>query len=82
LYFLVHCLNFNIQNKFVDTDNKGVRPALQSVSYSARFAVGLFYEPGTKLDIPWSAKYVTDNQCIRYISVDDRKRGKSKILII
>ncbi|XP_045214188.2 renalase-like isoform X2 [Mercenaria mercenaria] len=58
-------------------DKKDVRSALQSVSYSSRFAVGLFYEPGTKLDIPWAAKYITDNPCIRYVSVDNRKRGKN-----
>ena len=61
---------------FVISDDKGVRPNLESVSYSCRFAVGLFYEPGTVLDYPWPARYVTDNPCIRFISIDNRKRGK------
>lgn len=60
-------------------DKTGVRQALQSVSYSSRFAVGLFYKPGTILDIPWSAKYITDNPCIRFVSVDNKKRGKETL---
>ena len=60
----------------VISDDKGIRSGLESVSYSCRFAVGLFYEPGTVLDYPWPARYVTDNPCIRFISIDNRKRGK------
>ncbi|KAL4240187.1 hypothetical protein ACF0H5_000981 [Mactra antiquata] len=57
-------------------ETKGIKSNLESVSYSSRFAVGLFYNPDVVLDIPWTAKYITDNSCIRFISVDNRKRGK------
>lgn len=56
--------------------DSGIKSSLQAVTYSSRFAVALFFEPGTKLNIPWSAKYITDNPCIRFISVDNKKRGK------
>lgn len=55
---------------------KGIKADLQNVSYSSRFAVGLFFPPGTCLDVPWSAKYIYDNPCVRYVSVDNRKRNK------
>lgn len=63
---------------FYLTDKKGIKANLESVSYSSRFAVGLFYGPDVTLAIPWTAKYITDNPCIRFISVDNRKRGQSK----
>ena len=58
------------------SDNRNVRKQLENVSYSSRFAVGLFYNPGTVLDYDWSAQYITDSPCIRFISIDNKKRGK------
>lgn len=59
---------------------------LQAVQYSSRYVLGLFYENLTKLDgIEWSAKYIYDNPCIRYIAMDTIKRktgmGKTRILL-
>uniref|UniRef100_A0A8B9NI75 Renalase n=1 Tax=Accipiter nisus TaxID=211598 RepID=A0A8B9NI75_9AVES len=48
---------------------------LESVSYSSRYALGLFYEAGTQIDVPWAAQYITDNPCIRFISIDNKKRN-------
>jgi len=46
----------------------------------------MFYDPGTKLDYPWGAKYVKDNPCIRFVAIDSKKRGlgmnKSGILVM
>ncbi|XP_051838613.1 renalase [Antechinus flavipes] len=47
---------------------------LASVRYSCRFALGLFYEAGTQIDVPWAAQYVPKNPCICFISIDNRKR--------
>ncbi|KAG8552391.1 hypothetical protein GDO81_004510 [Engystomops pustulosus] len=51
------------------------RQQLETVSYSSRYALGLFYETGTQIDVPWAAKYISDNPCIRFISIDNKKRN-------
>ncbi|XP_076856343.1 renalase isoform X2 [Brachyhypopomus gauderio] len=51
------------------------RQMLEDVSYSSRFALGLFYKAGVRITIPWAAKYVSDNPRIRYIAIDDKKRN-------
>ena len=48
---------------------------LRNVEYSARFALALFYNKNTKFDLPWDVKYFYDDPCIRYVSVDNKKRG-------
>ncbi|XP_063077429.1 renalase isoform X2 [Engraulis encrasicolus] len=51
------------------------REQLEAVSYSSRYALGLFFAPQTNIAAPWAAKYVSDSPCIRFIAVDDRKRN-------
>uniref|UniRef100_A0A8C8T0V5 Renalase, FAD-dependent amine oxidase n=1 Tax=Peromyscus maniculatus bairdii TaxID=230844 RepID=A0A8C8T0V5_PERMB len=51
------------------------RQQLASVSYSSRYALGLFYEAGMKIDVPWAGQYITSNPCIRFISIDNKKRN-------
>ncbi|XP_061564757.1 renalase [Cololabis saira] len=51
------------------------RQQLDVVSYSSRFALALFFPPDAELGVSWGARYVSDSSCIRYIAVDDRKRG-------
>uniref|UniRef100_A0A1A8G054 Renalase, FAD-dependent amine oxidase n=1 Tax=Nothobranchius korthausae TaxID=1143690 RepID=A0A1A8G054_9TELE len=48
---------------------------LEGVRYSSRFALALFFSPDVVFSFSWGAKYVTDNHCIRYIAVDNRKRN-------
>ncbi|XP_022112095.1 renalase-like [Acanthaster planci] len=55
--------------------NALMKSHLQSVRYSSRYALGLFYKPGTALDLPWCARYVQGDPCIRWISADVKKRG-------
>ncbi|XP_012675473.1 renalase isoform X2 [Clupea harengus] len=50
------------------------REQLEAVSYSSRYALGLFYPPHTHIPAPWAAKYVSNSPCIRFIAVDDKKR--------
>ncbi|XP_056153513.1 renalase isoform X2 [Lampris incognitus] len=49
---------------------------LETVSYSSRYALGLFYPPAAHIDVPWAVNYVANNACIRYIAIDDRKRSR------
>lgn len=48
---------------------------LESAEYSSRFAVGLFYDKNVTKDIPFVAKYVRDSDIIRYVAIDQAKRG-------
>ncbi|XP_042545277.1 renalase isoform X3 [Dipodomys spectabilis] len=64
-----------LQGDIVDIISECQRQQLESVSYSSRYALGLFYEAGTKIDVPWGGKYITSNPCIRFISVDNKKRN-------
>ncbi|XP_051959261.1 renalase-like isoform X2 [Xyrauchen texanus] len=51
------------------------RRKLEAVSYSSRYALGLFYKAGVRIDVPWAAQYVFNNPCIRFIAIDDKKRN-------
>ncbi|NXM67063.1 RNLS Renalase, partial [Serilophus lunatus] len=64
-----------LQGDIVNIINESQKQQLQSVSYSSRYALGLFYEAGTGIDVPWAAQYITDNPCIRFISIDNKKRN-------
>ncbi|XP_042545276.1 renalase isoform X2 [Dipodomys spectabilis] len=64
-----------LQGDFLNFISECQRQQLESVSYSSRYALGLFYEAGTKIDVPWGGKYITSNPCIRFISVDNKKRN-------
>ncbi|XP_059707048.1 renalase isoform X3 [Haemorhous mexicanus] len=55
--------------------NESQKQQLESVSYSSRYALGLFYEAGTGIGVPWAARYVADNPCVRFISIDNKKRN-------
>ncbi|KAJ8022431.1 Renalase [Holothuria leucospilota] len=52
-----------------------IKSSLEKVQYSSRYALALFYPPGVTLDLPWKAKYEQEDECIRFISVDSKKRG-------
>ena len=60
----------NNKPSFIDT--------IQAVKYSSRYALALFYDSHTNTllhDIQWGAKYVFDDDIIRYISIENRKSG-------
>ncbi|XP_027451146.2 renalase isoform X3 [Zalophus californianus] len=64
-----------LQGDVANLISKCQRQQLESVSYSSRYALGLFYEAGTKIDVPWAGQYITSNPCIRFISIDNKKRN-------
>lgn len=49
------------------------RENLEKVVYSSRYAMGLYFNG--LLDVPWDCKYVDDNECVRFIAIDNAKRG-------
>ncbi|NXG72101.1 RNLS Renalase, partial [Baryphthengus martii] len=64
-----------LQGDIVNIINESQKQQLESASYSSRYALGLFYEAGTQIDVPWAAQYIADNPCIRFISIDNKKRN-------
>ncbi|XP_035186636.1 renalase isoform X2 [Oxyura jamaicensis] len=64
-----------LQGDIVNIINERQKQQLKATSYSSRYALGLFYEAGVCIDVPWAAKYITDNPCIRFISIDNKKRN-------
>ncbi|XP_060097251.1 renalase isoform X2 [Heteronotia binoei] len=64
-----------LQGDIANIINRSQRQQLESVSYSSRYALGLFYEAGTQIDVPWAAQYISSNPCIRFISIDNKKRN-------
>ncbi|XP_074011036.1 renalase isoform X2 [Numenius arquata] len=64
-----------LQGDIVNIINESQKQQLESAKYSSRYALGLFYEAGTWIDVPWAAQYITDNPCIRFISIDNKKRN-------
>ncbi|XP_059518726.1 renalase isoform X2 [Myotis daubentonii] len=64
-----------LQGDIMNLISECQRQQLESVSYSSRYALGLFYEAGTKIDVPWAGQYITSNPCIRFISIDNKKRN-------
>ena len=50
------------------------KPLLGKVQYSSRYAMALYFSLHDKIDVPWTAKYVTADPCVRFMSVDSRKR--------
>ncbi|KFP84453.1 Renalase, partial [Acanthisitta chloris] len=64
-----------LQGDILSVIDGSQKQQLECVSYSCRYALGLFYGAGTGLDVPWAAKYISNDPCVRFISSDKRKRN-------
>jgi renalase len=56
--------------------NHKIKYNLKSVTFSSRYALCLFYDPGYKFDSGWDSKYIYDNEIFRYVSFDNKKRNR------
>lgn len=66
-------LEGNIKN--ILSENSNILTDLQSVEYSSRYALGLFYsEP---ISATWDAQYI-NGDIFRYVAVDNKKRNRSE----
>eukprot|EP01062_Namystynia_karyoxenos_P035362 TRINITY_DN25918_c0_g1_i1.p1 TRINITY_DN25918_c0_g1~~TRINITY_DN25918_c0_g1_i1.p1 ORF type:complete len:400 (+),score=87.89 TRINITY_DN25918_c0_g1_i1:83-1282(+) len=68
---------FGLGGTFLDRIAPEVRAGLAQVSFSTRFAVALFWPPGTDLGPPcrgWVAQYFKEG-AVRYVAQDAAKRG-------
>ncbi|XP_001363196.2 renalase isoform X1 [Monodelphis domestica] len=63
-----------LQGDIKNLISESQKQQLTSVRYSCRFALGLFYDTGTQIDVPWAAQYLPSNPCVRFLSIDNRKR--------
>jgi len=55
--------------------NPDVLANLQSVSYSTRFVLGMFFNNKVDLGVNWASNYISSDPVIRFLSVDNVKRG-------
>ena len=46
------------------------------MSYSTRFVLGLYYDQTVELGGDWACQYIANHPAVRFISVDNLKRGK------
>ncbi|XP_028651262.1 renalase isoform X2 [Erpetoichthys calabaricus] len=65
----------HLQGNFLQLIDETQKLKLEAGSYSSRYALGLFYKAGVQIDVPWAVKYITNNPCIRFISIDNKKRN-------
>ena len=49
---------------------------LASVEYSVRWVLGLFYPQAGMVDTAWAAQYLASHPVLRFIAVDNVKRGR------
>uniref|UniRef100_A0A4X2JZL4 Renalase, FAD dependent amine oxidase n=2 Tax=Vombatus ursinus TaxID=29139 RepID=A0A4X2JZL4_VOMUR len=63
-----------LQGDIKNLISESQKQQLTSVRYSCRFALGLFYEAGTQIDVPWAARYILNNPYICFVSIDNQKR--------
>lgn len=71
---------FGLTGNFLSHVEDEVRARLEAVQFSMRFALALFWPPGTDLGAScqgWVAQYF-DKGAVRYASQDAAKRGKDK----
>lgn len=52
-----------------------VKQNLETVQYSSRFALGLFFDKQVDLGVDWTSKYIKGHPIWRYVGVDNVKRG-------
>ena len=55
---------------------RGVVADLEAVQYSTRFVLGMFYNSPVDLGVDWAVKYVSSHPVVRYMAVDNLKRGQ------
>jgi len=65
----------NIRELFQTAALINIKTKLEKVSYSSRYALAAWFASDASLDVNWSAKYFFDDPCIRYVSIDPKKRG-------
>ncbi|XP_059091733.1 renalase-like isoform X2 [Tigriopus californicus] len=70
----VLALGGSIQDTLKEQHN-GLSQLLQDVQYSARYALGYFYDEPVDLKLDFDAQYIQDDPVLRFVSVDNRKRG-------
>ena len=45
------------------------------VEYSTRFVLGMFFNEPVDLGVDWSASYIGNHPILRFVSIDNLKRG-------
>jgi renalase len=72
----------DMEGNFGAVVDEDTRSKMAAVQYSSRYALAAFYPDGIRaaLDaIPWTVKYFDGDACLRYISLESRKRGRESV---
>jgi len=56
-----------------------MKKKLEAVRYSSRYALGLFYDEGASLNLPFNASYLYEDPVFRFIAVDNVKRNRRNL---
>jgi renalase len=62
--------------KEIITENYEMKQNLQSVKFSSRYALCLFFDSKYTFNTGWDAKYIYDNEIFRYVAFDNKKRNR------
>jgi len=57
------------------SQNSELKQNLESVQFSSRFALGLFFDRPVDLGVDWTSNYIKDHPIFRYVAIDNVKRG-------
>jgi len=68
-------LSLNGGIKTLINENPEVLTNLRKVNYSTRFVLGMFFNRNVDLGVQWASHYVANDPVIRFVSVDNVKRG-------
>jgi len=69
-------LNLTGISSIIEQDMK---KKLEAVRYSSRYALGLFYDEGASLNLPFNASYLYEDPVFRFIAVDNVKRNRPEL---
>jgi len=59
---------------------QGLLSSLQQIQYSTRFVLGMFYNRAhVPLGVNWAVNYVAEHPVIRYVAIDNEKRGRGDL---
>ena len=59
----------------IKTFFRNFHPCGIQVEYSTRFVLGMFFNEPVDLGVDWSASYIGNHPILRFVSIDNLKRG-------
>ena len=64
-----------IQGDFLDVLDPHIIDGLRSVRFNSVFCLGVFFDTAVTESLRWQARYFPNDPVIRYVAIDNAKRG-------